>query len=193
MMSKVTRNQKLSHCALGGNLHRGEASPLDTLAAAIADFASEGLYVVAISRFFETPCFPAGAGPDYVNAVVSFRCDIPAEEILKRLHQIELRFLRRRDARWGGRTLDLDLIAFEEAVFPDLETYEHWLNLPAEAQHEQAPQGLILPHPRLQDRAFVLAPLLDVAPNWRHPVLGQTVTELHASLSETDLREIKPL
>lgn len=193
MMSKMTPNPKLCHCALGGNLSLGGVSPVGVVSAALAEFEKEDLYLVAISRFFETPCFPKGAGPDYVNAVVSFHCNASADEILNRLHEIERRFLRKRDVRWGMRTLDLDLIAAENEIYPDRAGYDHWLNLPVEMQKKQSPEQLILPHPRIQDRGFVLVPLLDVAPDWRHPVLAKTVKQLHAALPYADLQEIKPI
>jgi 2-amino-4-hydroxy-6-hydroxymethyldihydropteridine diphosphokinase len=67
------------------------------------------------------------------------------------------------------------------------------MELPADAQATQVPDGLILPHPRLQDRAFVLVPLADVAPDWCHPVLGRTVREMLAALPEADRRAVKRL
>lgn len=145
------------------------------------------------SRFYATPCFPAGAGPDYVNAAVAVQTTLTAPEVLAVLHGIEARFGRTRDRRWGGRTLDLDLIAMGDKVLPDLETWSHWYNLDANLQTTATPPTLILPHPRLQDRAFVLVPLMDVAPDWRHPVLGKTVADLTAALPAAAIAEVQAL
>ena len=65
--------------------------------------------------------------------------------------------------------------------------------MPADRQKTEAPEELILPHPRLQDRAFVLVPMADVAPDWRHPVLGETVTEMVAALPSEDVASVTPL
>ena len=76
--------------------------------------AEEGLSVLALSPLYATPCFPAGAGPDYVNAaaVLQVRPEVDAASILQRLHQVEGYFGRIREQRWGMRTLDIDLVGF---------------------------------------------------------------------------------
>ncbi len=113
--------------------------------------------------------------------------------MLSRLHEIEQAHGRERKNRWGPRSLDLDLIACEDLVLPSREIFTHWLELPLNDQMKVSPDGLILPHPRLQDRAFVLVPLCDVASDWRHPVLGRTVTELCAALPAEARAEVVPL
>jgi 2-amino-4-hydroxy-6-hydroxymethyldihydropteridine diphosphokinase len=181
--------------AFGANLPFEGDHPAETLRRAIKALSAEGLVTLAISRFFATPCYPAGAGPDYVNAAAALECDtaIDPASILARLHRIEARFGRERLQRWGMRTLDIDLLAFGDSVLPDRETHGHWRNLPPEAQARQAPDQLVLPHPRLQDRAFVLVPLADVAPDWVHPVNGQTVRQMLDALPQTDRDAVKPL
>ncbi len=179
--------------ALGGNLPSAVGAPELTLRKALERFAAFELHLEAVSRFYETPCFPAGAGPDYVNAAARVRANLPAREVLSRLHEIEAEFGRERVNRWGMRCLDLDLLAMGDAVLPDLEQYTEWQALPLEAQKQQAPEGLILPHPRLGERAFVLVPLADVAEGWRHPVSGQTVPEMLAALPEAEKQAVKPL
>jgi 2-amino-4-hydroxy-6-hydroxymethyldihydropteridine diphosphokinase len=91
------------------------------------------------------------------------------------------------------RTLDIDLIAAGDMVLPDAETYSRWQGLAAEEQTRQTPDQLILPHPRLQDRAFVLVPLNDIAPHWQHPVLGLTVAQMLENLDENDVNAVVPL
>ena len=86
--------------------------------------------------------------------------------------------------------LDLDLLAAGSTILPDTNTLDTWMSLPSETQRIRAPDQLILPHPRLHERAFVLVPLLDVAPFWRHPVLNRTVAELCASISPELRQEV---
>jgi len=187
----VTENQ-IFLIALGANLPSAAGPPEATLRAALERLAQAGARDLRASRFFDTPCFPPGAGPDYVNAAARLRFEGTAETLLDRLHAIEAAFGRERVNRWGRRTLDLDLIAQGSAVRPDMATYCAWHDLPAEAQASRAPDRLILPHPRMQERAFVLVPLADVAPDWRHPVLGQSVREMLAALPEDAVAEVRP-
>jgi 2-amino-4-hydroxy-6-hydroxymethyldihydropteridine diphosphokinase len=181
--------------ALGANLPFGGHPPQHTLRQALASIVANGHSVVAVSRFFQTPCFPAGAGPDYVNAacVLRFSAETSPQKALKMLHQVENTFGREREQRWGMRTLDLDLVAFGDSVLPDAATQATWRDLPLDAQVRAAPDELILPHPRLQDRAFVLVPLADVAPEWRHPLLDRTIAEMVAALPADERAAMVPL
>ncbi len=112
------------------------------------------------------------------------------ETILAALHRIEARFGRARSERWGMRTLDLDLLAMGALVLPDAATAAHWRDLAPMDQIAATPDRLILPHPRIQDRAFVLVPLADVAPRWRHPSLGLTVAQMLRRLPPADRRAV---
>lgn len=181
--------------AAGGNLPLRGDPPEKTILQAFHLLETRGLRGLVVSRFYHTPCFPAGAGPDYVNA--AFAAFVPPEvtpsEILAMLHEVEAELGRTRDTRWGMRTLDLDLIACDDLVLPDAATQDHWRSLPAVTQRIAAPDRLILPHPRMQDRAFVLVPLADVAPDWCHPRLNLTVAQMLAALSTQDRDEVLPL
>jgi len=189
------RKEKHALVALGANLPFDGESPCITLRAALASLAQAGFAVLAASRFFSTPCFPAGAGPDYVNAaaVLAVPEGQGAADVLAALHKVEERFGRTRATRWGMRTLDLDLLAVGNEVQPDAATQAGWQALLPHDQQLRAPDRLILPHPRLQDRAFVLVPLADVAPDWRHPLSGLTVVQMLAALPPGDLAGVQPM
>ncbi len=153
---------------------------------AMSAIGQAGLPIIARSNLYETPCFPKGYGPDYVNAAVLVQTALPPERILFMLHAIENDFQRERAERWGARSLDLDLAAMGGRIEPDTATVQAWIDLPLDDQKTTAPKQLILPHPRLQDRAFVLIPLADIAPDWRHPILGKTIADMLESLPEAE-------
>lgn len=179
--------------ALGGNLSGQKDSPLEYVQDAMCDFSQSGIEVAARSKVYRTPCFPPGAGPDFVNAAIVCVTDRPPALIMKTLHEIESRAGRARAQRWEPRVLDLDLLAVGDMICPDISRFRDWAGLDLQDQMRLAPGELILPHPRMHERAFVLVPLMDVAPDWRHPVLGKTVAEMHAALDPADLAEIWPV
>ena len=155
--------------ALGSNL--GDRAG-HLLGAVSALARRPGVRLVGLSRVYETePVGPPGQGP-YLNAVAALRTECEPQELLATLLAIERAHGRVRRERWGPRTLDLDLLDFGGRV----------LELP----------GLLLPHPRLHERAFVLVPLADVAPGWRHPFLGRTAAELLAGLDARGVRPWQP-
>jgi len=198
-MSQPVTNQNTasndisSYIALGGNVTSLYGPPETTLRAALAQLESDSVRVTRVSRFYSTPAFPAGSGPDFVNAVAELRTGLSATALLAHLHAVEAEMGRDRHARWAARTIDLDLIAHGGEIHPDAAGFDAWRLLPLAAQQTRAPKGLILPHPRLQDRAFVLGPLCDVAPDWVHPVLGQTAAALFEALAQEDRDALVPL
>lgn len=179
--------------ALGGNLPSVVGDPAKTLVEALVALSQRGVVIRRISRFFETPCFPAGAGPDYVNAAAVIEWSGEPGAFLAQLHRVEAEFGRERVQRWGMRTLDIDLIAFGETVLPDRETYGRWRTLSADAQREEAPDQIILPHPRLHERAFVLVPMADVFPDWTHPWDGRSVSEMLKAQEPDEIASVKPV
>jgi len=129
-----------------------------------------------------------------VNAALSLQTVNSPDELLSALHRIEHDLGRVREgARWQARGIDLDLIAYGDLVLPDLATHDAWRGLPPERQAETAPETLILPHARMQDRGFVLVPLAEVAPGWRHPRLGRSVAEMLAALPADARADIRAL
>ena len=181
--------------ALGANLPTADGDPVHALAAAIAALGREpGLRMGDVSRVWRTPAVPAGSGPDYANAAATIRTTLDARALLDRLHAIEAGQGRDRSTgRWSARVLDLDLIALDDLILPDAETLRRWIDLPPGRQQVEAPDRLILPHPRMQDRGFVLAPLVEIAPGWRHPLTGLSVSRMLADLDPAALSGMTPL
>jgi len=179
--------------ALGGNMPSSAGDPVATLQAALHQIAQAGIKVTTTSPFYKTPCFPAGAGPDYINAAAALAFEGTPHDLLAHLNAIEAAFDRERVTRWGQRTLDLDLIAAGDAVLPDPATHATWRHLPLSEQIATTPDQLIVPHPRLQDRAFVLVPLADIAPDWTHPILGHSVARMLSDLPPDEVAAVTPL
>jgi 2-amino-4-hydroxy-6-hydroxymethyldihydropteridine diphosphokinase len=184
--------QKAAFVALGSNQSSVAGGPGATVTRAMQMIENKGLRIRATSRLYINPAFPAGSGPDYTNAVVVFESSLPCAKILEILHEIEASLGRERTARWGARTVDLDLLAVGDTVFPDVETQNHWRTLSLEEQMGQTPEQLILPHPRLQDRAFVLVPMAEIAPDWLHPILKKTVLQMLNDLPQQDRDDVRP-
>ncbi len=184
---------KLAIIGFGANLLSDIGNPEDTIRHSLSLLDNKNLKIQDVSRLYRTPCFPKELGPDYVNAVATLTTNLTAAALLSRLHAIEALMGRQRIMRWGQRVLDLDLLAFGDEISPDQATFQHWRKLPPEQQMKIAPEQLILPHPRLQDRAFVLVPLVEIAPDWQHPVLQRSARQLLDDLDCSDIAEILPI
>ena len=147
--------------ALGANLPSRAGEPLATLRAALDALRQRGVKLESVSSFYRAAAWPNPSDPPFINAVATLATDLPPRGLMALLHDIESEFGRTRAAKNAPRTLDLDLIDYEGRV-------------------EAGPPEL--PHPRMAGRAFVLLPLAEVAPGWRHPVTGQPVSALIAAL-----------
>lgn len=152
--------------ALGANLPSRAGQPADTLKRALGELKRQGVEIREVSAFYETPAWPDPADPAFVNAVAAVKTSLQPVELLMLLHGVETDFGRLRSASNAPRTLDLDVLDYDGRVLAE-------------------PQ-LTLPHPRMTTRSFVLVPLRDVAPAWRHPVTGQGLEELLAALPDRD-------
>ncbi len=179
--------------ALGSNVTFKSYHPLDRLRQSLKDLQRHGILIRKVSGFYSTPFFPPGTQNDVVNAVARITWTGSAADVLAILHSVEAEHGRERDTRWGDRTLDLDLLDWGGVVAPDPDSFDYWQSMSPENQAENTPQQMILPHPRIQDRAFVLVPLLDVAPDWQHPVTGQSAAQMLEMLPERDKSDIKRL
>jgi 2-amino-4-hydroxy-6-hydroxymethyldihydropteridine diphosphokinase len=148
---------------IGSNLPApGYPSPQDTARAAVAALPTIGVAVVARSPWYLSEPVPASDQPWFANGVVVVTTELLPAALLARLLALEARFGRERGARDAARTLDLDLLDYDG--------------------RQCSTETLQLPHPRLHERRFVLAPLCDIAPEWRHLRLGLTAAELLGQL-----------
>jgi 2-amino-4-hydroxy-6-hydroxymethyldihydropteridine diphosphokinase len=147
--------------ALGSNLAFEGAPPEQILEAALGCFAEEGLELVKRSGWWRSAAWPDPSGPPFLNGVALVSTRLEPREVLQALLRIERRFGRDRGQPNAPRTLDLDLIAYGRAAVDE--------------------PGLVLPHPRAADRRFVMGPLAEIAPEWRHPTLEATARALAAS------------
>lgn len=193
MGHKTVMSDATAYVALGANLPSRFGAAQVTLRYAIGALAESGQQIESVSPFYRTPSVPAGDNPDYCNAAIAIKTQLDAPRLLTLLQQVEADVGRVRDVRWGSRVIDLDLIAFADLVLPDEATFRAWHDLPFEAQLRETPSELILPHPRMHQRAFVLVPLGDIAPHWRHPVLHRSVVEMTNALPPSERAAVQAL
>lgn len=132
----------------------------------------DDIELVQTSAVYETSAVGGPAdNPTFLNAVIEIRTSLSPQQLLEACLAVEDEFGRTRPARWAPRTLDIDLLFYADEVLCE----DH----------------LTVPHPRLQERAFVLVPLLEIAPDLRHPLLDRTVTEL--ATGSAGVAELAPL
>ncbi|MBO0764849.1 MAG: 2-amino-4-hydroxy-6-hydroxymethyldihydropteridine diphosphokinase [Hyphomicrobiaceae bacterium] len=155
--------------ALGGNVAGRWGPPRDTLARACRELEAAGLNIVAVSHFYRTLPVGSGRQPPYLNAVILVRANIGPGSLLRLAKRLERSAGRRQTPPMQARPLDIDILDFGGRR----------LNWPG---GRRVPGRLILPHPLLHTRAFVLVPLMEVAPAWSHPVLGCRTRTLLAKL-----------
>ncbi|MFS4437929.1 2-amino-4-hydroxy-6-hydroxymethyldihydropteridine diphosphokinase [Paracoccaceae bacterium GXU_MW_L88] len=175
--------------AIGANLPTAYGNERETARALMEKLSGLGR-IVARSKLYATEAVPAGNGPDYCNAALLLETEHAPGALLDAMHRIEAEAGRLRTDRWGARGADLDLIAYDRLISPNEERWRYWRDLPFEDQKIFAPDELILPHPRLQDRLFVLLPLKDIAPRWTHPVTGDSVDTM---ISAAPVMKIDPI
>ena len=149
------------YIGMGGNLpHRTFGPPRQTLKEALKALAGHGISVVRVSPWYRSAPVPASDQPWYVNAVAEIDTGLEADQLLAELHRVEAAFGRIRSVPNAPRLIDLDLLDFRGRT--------------AAGGKDRA----TLPHPRMAGRAFVLRPLADLAPDWRHPATGQAIGAL---------------
>ena len=158
---------------IGANLRSPATGPaIDTCRAALLELERRSLVIARRSAWYRAAPLPPAPLPWYVNGVVAVETGLGPEELLGLLQAIEHRFGRQRVGPNAARVLDLDLLAWQRLV----------RSVPAP----------VLPHPRMQERAFVLRPLAEIAPAWRHPLLDLTPAALLARLWPGQIAEPFP-
>jgi 2-amino-4-hydroxy-6-hydroxymethyldihydropteridine diphosphokinase len=149
---------------LGSNLTTARLpTSQSVLEAAYKSLERRGVTVVERSPWFRSAPIPSSDQPWFVNGVARLRTSLSPWQLLAALHEVEAEYGRIRSVPNASRTLDLDLLAYDDLIV-------------------EGTGGLTLPHPRLAERAFVLEPLALLAPQWRHPVTGLTAAEMLAAL-----------
>lgn len=155
----------VSVIALGANLPGRFASPAEAVEAAIRALQTTEITLISRSRLYRSAAWPDPSDPEFVNAVITVMTDLNASELLERLHTLEAEFGRERRKPNAPRPLDLDIVDHAGRV-----------SAPGDTP--------ILPHPRMADRAFVLLPLAEIVPDWRHPVTGAAIADLVRALPD---------
>ena len=151
--------------ALGANLPGPAGEPASTLNHALGQLGGKGVKILKLSSFYETPAWPDRTDPAFINAVAAVDTALQPVELLALLHGVETELGRLRSVPNAPRTLDLDLLDYDGRVMEG---------------------EIFLPHPRIAERSFVLVPLAEIAPGWRHPVSGKGVRALLAALPDRD-------
>jgi 2-amino-4-hydroxy-6-hydroxymethyldihydropteridine diphosphokinase len=155
--------EKIVVLALGANVPQAQRSILESLNSAIERLQKYKLIIASQSSWWESVAWPNPLDPAYINGVVLVEAQYSPLQLLGTLQQVEREFGRQRSIPNAPRTLDLDLIAFGREIMTTPE--------------------LDLPHPRAEERLFVMGPLAEIAPDWRHPISNRTAAELAAAAS----------
>jgi 2-amino-4-hydroxy-6-hydroxymethyldihydropteridine diphosphokinase len=143
--------------ALGSNVSGHWGDPSSTLRRAIEEMSLQSIRIQKVSTFIETAPFGVTDQPSFINAVAKVKTRFTPEQLIVLLHQIEERAGRVRGQKWGPRTLDLDIIDYNGLV---------------QGPVNNDTSSLTLPHPGIEERSFVLAPIAEIAPRWKHPISG---------------------
>jgi len=162
--------------ALGANLPSPLGPPRVTLEAALDRLGELSIQTVKRSGWYRTSPVPPSGQPDFVNGVAAVETDLGPKDLLKTLHDVETELGRTRRERWEARVIDLDLLAYHDELILE--------------RLQKSGQSIQIPHPRLYERRFVLAPLAEIAPDWAHPTLGKSAAELLMGLESAERVEI---
>ncbi len=152
---------------LGSNIGDRKANCLQ----ALAELERNGIRIIRKSRMYETAPWGVTEQPSFINMAVEAETSLRPEELLLTIKEIEKKLGRTETTRWGPRVIDIDILLFDQEII-DTTIYDE----------TGQPLPLVIPHPFIQEREFVLKPLAEIAPDLLHPVLVKTIKELIASL-----------
>lgn len=153
--------------------HPDYGDPVNTLKETVSRLR-RSIAVLRQSSWYRSAPVPLSDQPWFVNAVLAVKTEMPEEKLLQLLHETERAFGRVRRQRWEARMIDLDLLVYHDRV----------------SENQDQLSGPVLPHPHMQERAFVLAPINEIAPEWRHPVSGLTASQLLEKLPDEQAFDI---
>jgi 2-amino-4-hydroxy-6-hydroxymethyldihydropteridine diphosphokinase len=156
---------RIVYLSLGSNVGNRE----EMLRAALRLLASPGLHVARVSPVYETEPQDFKNQPWFLNLVAEVQTTLFPMQLLTRVQKIERELGRKRTVNKGPRSIDIDILLYGESVIDS--------------------QDLVVPHPRMTERRFVLQPLADLAPDLRHPVLRRSVRELLAGVAGQAVRQ----
>ena len=161
----------------GSNCSGPWGTSAETILRALRELQDAGVTVTSVSPLYETAAVGRAHQRSYVNAAAAIDTALPPEALLRLLKSIERASGRRGGSPWGPRTLDIDILDYKGLV-------RRW-----RSKHPRfaraGPRPLVLPHPWIEKRPFVLRPLLDVAPRWRHPVTRRSAQEVWRSVARS--------
>ena len=156
---------------IGSNLASAiYGSPMEICEASIELLNQENMTVFAKSSWYNSAPIPASPQPDFINGIIGIETDLKSLELLSMLLEIESLMGRERSVRDAARIIDIDLLAYNDEIV--------------------ASEHLHLPHPRMHERAFVIAPLAEIAPDWHHPASGKSILELLAPIADQKITRI---
>ncbi len=155
---------------LGSNMTGPWGTPRDCVGRALQVLDEQPFKLLRASALIETTPYGKQDQPAYINAVARIKTRLPALVLLQALRSMERSAGRERRERWGERTLDLDILDYDGVVL-------------GEGVEQSVDAELVLPHPAIAEREFVLAPIVEIAPRWKHPVTGMTARKMLAALN----------
>ena len=158
------------HLNIGSNLNSKFGNRFENISITIKSLINSKLKINKISNFYETPSYPNKKNPKFINVGITIGYKYDENDLLKVTHSIENKMQRKKGKKNQPRTCDIDIIDFNRKIINS--------------------NNLILPHPRLHLRNFVLYPLSEIEPEWKHPVLNTKITDLIASLNSSSRIEI---
>ena len=161
------------HLNIGSNLNSKYGSRFDNISIAINLLVNSKIKVRKISNFYETPSYPNYSDPKFINLCIKLESNLKASELLNEIKKIEKKLGRIRIRKNEPRTCDIDIIDFNGEIIKSDE--------------------LIVPHPRLHLRNFVIYPLKEIEPNWFHPIFNKNIDSFFQELDKNSHNEITRL